>query len=140
MRAPTSHRRAGLEEIAPGDDKLSHAFAEHLDTLRQLDRALRLVERWIRKTQADPPLQAFWCGVRRDYQTEAHRLARRIGTESIQLSWDHSEAPCDLIERRTFGWRTSVAANPPVFPLRKGGRPAGDARPCPPCEGGEGGV
>jgi hypothetical protein len=81
--------------MAVGDDELSHAFAEHLDTLRQFDRALRLVERWIRKTPADPPLQAFWCGVWRDYRGEAQRLARRIGEESIRLSWDHPEEPHD---------------------------------------------
>ena len=68
------------------DEGLSDAFEEHINALRQADRALRRIGRCVTEARGDPSLQGFWRGVKRDFEEEVRRLALQAGEEAIRPS------------------------------------------------------
>jgi hypothetical protein len=86
-----------------GIECLSRTFEEQLRAFRQVDRVLARVDRHITSSRGDRSLQAFWRGVKRDFEKEADRRALRVGAEAIRLSgiddwadWDRGprSQPC----------------------------------------------
>ena len=64
----------------------SRTFEQRLEALKRFDRALSRIGRHVAETKGDPLMQSFWRGVERDYETEAHRLALRVGAEATRLA------------------------------------------------------
>src|SRR5689334_22187687 len=92
MLAPSTFRAVDPEQLAGevraenGAKCLSRTVEERLNALRQVERALCRVGRHIAYSQGDRHLQAFWCGVKRDFEEEAHRLALELGEVATRLS------------------------------------------------------